>query len=83
MKGILLLAMSTSLVLASAGSFAASATDLTTKWTCTTNASSSELEADKAADKLMAESPKSAVDSFAFAAQNCRDCTKITCEAGE
>lgn len=61
--------------------FAASATDLTAHWTCTTNASSSDVEADKAADDKMANTKGSAADSFAFAAKNCRDCTKITCEA--
>jgi hypothetical protein len=49
-------------------------------WTCTTNASSAETDADKQADKDM-ETAKSAADAFKHAADNCRDCTKITCEA--
>jgi hypothetical protein len=61
--------------------FAASVTSLDSKWTCKTNASSSSVDADKAADKQMSETAKSAADAFTFASQNCRDCTKITCEA--
>ncbi|WP_454785043.1 hypothetical protein [Legionella sp. WA2024007413] len=57
-----------------------SATDMNSKWNCTTNASSSDVAADKAADDRMANKQGSAADSFAFAAKNCRDCTKITCE---
>lgn len=58
-------------------------TSLTANWSCTTNASSSSVAADKAADDQMAQSTKSAADAFAFATQNCRDCTKITCESKE
>ncbi len=65
----------------SAFAFAASATDMSSKWICTTNASSSDLAADKAADDHMSNTAGSAADSFSFAANNCRDCTKITCEA--
>lgn len=62
-------------------SFAVTSTDLTQNWTCTTNASSSDVAADKTADDKMA-SDKGGVDkAFSFASQNCRDCTKITCEA--
>ena len=68
-------------VLSSSVSFAASQTDINSKWICTTNASSSDAAADKAADDQMAKNQGSATKSFAFAAQNCRDCTKITCEA--
>ena len=59
-------------------SFAADATDINANWTCTTNASSSD--SDKAIDDKMANSQDSVIKSFTFAAQNCRDCTKITCE---
>lgn len=70
-----------SLILASSTSFAAGKTDMDTKWICTINASSSDVAADKDADKQLAEKAGSAAKSFAAAAQNCRDCTKITCEA--
>ena len=66
--------------LGSSISFAATQTDLSSKWICTTNASSSDAPADKAADDKMGNTQGSAAQSFAFAAQNCRDCTKITCE---
>ena len=68
-------------ILGSSISFAATQTDMNSKWICTTNASSSDVAADKAADDQMSNSQGSAAKSFAFAAQNCRDCTKITCEA--
>lgn len=58
-------------------------TNLTGHWHCTTNASSSDVEADKLADKEMSEMKKSAADAYAFAAKHCRDCTKITCEYEE
>ncbi len=61
--------------------FAASSTDMGSKWICTTNASSSDVQADKDADDKMAKQQDSASNAYAFAAQNCRDCTKITCEA--
>lgn len=35
----------------------------------------------KSANDKMANTADAADKSFAFAAQNCRDCTKITCEA--
>jgi hypothetical protein len=68
-------------LLGSCVSFAATQTDMSAKWICTTNASSSDVDADKAADDKMANTAGSAAESFTFAAQNCRDCTKITCEA--
>ncbi|VEB35326.1 Uncharacterised protein [Legionella sainthelensi] len=68
-------------ILGSCVSFAATQTDMSSKWICTTNASSSDAAADKAADDKMANTTGPADQSFAFAAQNCRDCTKITCEA--
>lgn len=70
-----------SLILGTSAVFAASSTDMSAKWVCTTNASSSDVAADKAADDQMAKHEGAAADSFAFAAKNCRDCTKITCEA--
>lgn len=63
--------------------FAASATDMSKNWVCTTNASSSDMEADKAADDKMAKNPVSAANAFGLASNNCRDCTKITCEVQE
>lgn len=78
----LLLAIS-ALMFSTSLAFAVSATDMTTKWICTTNASSSELASDKAADEQMKNTAGSAADSFAFASQNCRDCTSITCEVQE
>lgn len=54
-------------------------TDLTAKWSCTTNASHSELVTDKGVEGAIA-AQRSAVDAFDFAAKNCGDCTKITCE---
>lgn len=68
------------LVFGASVSFAASQTNMSSNWVCTTNASSSSVAADKAADDQMANSQSSASQSFAFAAQHCRDCTKITCE---
>ena len=50
-------------------------------WICTTNASTSEVAADIAADKQMSTTSTTSAKAFAFAAENCRDCTKITCEA--
>ncbi|RUR10257.1 hypothetical protein [Legionella sp. km772] len=58
----------------------ANSTDMGSKWICTTNASSSEVAADKAADDQMAKEQGAAAKSFEFAAKHCRDCTKITCE---
>ncbi|TAL64460.1 MAG: hypothetical protein EPN84_03330 [Legionella sp.] len=73
----------TGLFLIASSSFAVTTTSLDSNWTCTTNASSSDVPSDKAADKQMSETPKSASDAFALASKNCRDCTKITCEVSE
>lgn len=67
-------------ILGSSVGFSATATDLNSGWICTTNASSSDVAADKAADDKMANTQGSVAQSFALAAKNCRDCTKITCE---
>lgn len=69
-------------ILASSASMAAN-TAMDVNWICTTNASSSDVEADKAADDKMAKTASSALDAFTFASTNCRDCTKITCEVQE
>ena len=71
------------LMVLSSLTFAASPTDLTKDWSCTTNASSSDVAADKTADDQMAKDKTSADKAYAFAAKNCRDCTKITCEVNE
>jgi hypothetical protein len=81
MKGIRELMVTGLFVLATTSSFAATKTAIDAHWICTTNASSSTLDADKAADTKMAKSSSSAADAYAFAVSNCRDCTKITCEA--
>ncbi|WED44008.1 hypothetical protein [Legionella cardiaca] len=99
MKGILTLLASSALFLLASVSYATDTTTTTTtapatgtttvgtsldnNWTCSTNASSSSVAADQAADKEMSETKKSAADAFAFATKNCRDCTKITCEYDE
>lgn len=57
------------------------ATSMDSNWMCTTNASSASTDADKAADDKMAKNEASASSAFNFAASNCRDCTKITCES--
>lgn len=83
MKGILSLVLS-GLVLVSTSGFAADTkTSLDSKWICSTNASSASTDADKATDKQMSDTAKSAADAYAFAAANCRDCTKITCEVND
>jgi hypothetical protein len=69
------------LILGSSISFAATQTNMSTQWICTTNASSSDNPSEKTSDDKMANTKGSAANSFAFAAQHCRDCTKITCEA--
>ncbi|HHF7350065.1 TPA: hypothetical protein ACPSKE_003284 [Legionella feeleii] len=68
------------LAVASTCLVAGSTTDMSKDWTCTTNASSATTDADKAADDKLANTKDSATSSFSSAAQNCRDCTKITCE---
>lgn len=67
-------------ITASTSLAAGTATDLHANWTCTTNASSGSTDAEKAADDKLANTKGSASSSFSAAAQNCRDCTKITCE---
>ena len=85
MKGLLNLILGTSLIFIAVTGNATAADTTTAKtavdsnWICTTNASSSSLAADQAADKQMADTATSAANAFAFAATNCRDCTKISC----
>ena len=64
---------------ASNGTNATNATDMNSKWICTTNGSS-DVASEKAADDKMANTQSSASVAFSLAAQNCHDCTKITCE---
>ncbi|MFJ1269271.1 hypothetical protein ACD661_11955 [Legionella lytica] len=71
------------LVLGTSTVFAASSTDVTKNWVCTTNASSSDVATEKAADEEMEKHHASAASSFDLAVKNCRDCTKITCEVKE
>ncbi len=80
MNRISSLLLGTGFVLIAATGFAGT-TSLDGHWTCTTNASSSSVDADKNADNEMSEKAKSASDAFAFASKHCRDCTKITCES--
>lgn len=80
MKGIINLIVTGVFVLATSTSMAATKTNLDSAWICTTNASSSSVDAEKATDDKMGKAASSAVDAFAFASSNCRDCTKITCE---
>lgn len=77
------LLIGTGFVLMTSVGFATAVTSLDKGWMCKTNASSSDVEADKMADKEMGETAKSAADSYAFAAKHCRDCTKITCEVND
>lgn len=74
------LLIASGLVLCVSTGFAASQTDMNMKWSCTTNASGASTDAEKAADEKMANTVGAAADSYTQAAQNCRDCTKITCE---
>lgn len=83
MKKLVSLLIGGSLVLAANAVFANEKTDLTNKWSCTTNASTASTDADKAADDKMAKNQTSAAGAFAMAAENCRDCTKITCEMND
>lgn len=81
MKNLITLVVSTALLLSITDAIAADTkTSIDKNWVCSTNASSSSVAADTAADEQMENSAKSAADAFAFASQNCRDCTKITCE---
>jgi arginyl-tRNA--protein-N-Asp/Glu arginylyltransferase len=73
------------LTLVSFAGFAADSvkhTSMTENWMCTTNASSASNDKDKAADDRLADKTKlqSGDAAFKMAAENCRDCTKITCE---
>jgi hypothetical protein len=68
------------LILSAFSAFAEKQTNMNANWICTTNASSSKNQSAKAADDLMAKTTGNAVDSFVFAAKNCRNCTKITCK---
>jgi hypothetical protein len=80
MKNILNLVVAIIFVVTASTSIAAAKTGLHSHWICTTNASSSSVKSDKAADDKMAKTAGSAANAFAFATANCRDCTKITCE---
>ncbi|HAT2159625.1 TPA: hypothetical protein F8R78_07730 [Legionella pneumophila] len=80
MKNSLLSLIGSGLILASATSFADTKTDMKNNWICTTNASTSEVASEMAADKQMSTTSMSAAKAYAFAVENCRDCTKITCE---
>ena len=81
MKNILSLVVAGFFVITASTSMAAVKTGLHSNWICTTNASSSSVKSDKTADDNMAKTAGSAAKAFAFATENCRDCTKITCEA--
>lgn len=64
----------------SAAPTTATKTTMDSNWICTTNASSSDAQTDKDADNKLANTAMSAADAFKMASDNCRDCTKITCE---
>lgn len=51
---------------------------LETEWSCTTNACRNDA-VDKAANKQLVDTSKSASDAFSEASINCRDSTKTTC----
>jgi hypothetical protein len=68
-------------IITTTSSMAATKTVVDSNWICISNASSSDVATDIAADDRMNNISASAVDAFAFATANCRDCTKITCEA--
>lgn len=80
MKSLFKILMGGVFAMSSTYVLAASTTDMSKNWTCTTNASSATTDSDKAADDKLANTKGSAASSFSSAAQNCRDCTKITCE---
>ncbi|MBA2653012.1 MAG: hypothetical protein H0U73_12225 [Tatlockia sp.] len=83
MKNITSLFIGGSLLLATSVGFATTPvinTDITTNWSCTTNASSPVNDTDKLAADQMEKNTSSAVKAFELAAQNCRDCTEITCK---
>lgn len=79
MKKLSILAGGCLIALSSVG-FSAATTDLSKQWVCTTNASSSDVAADKAADEQMKNTPGAVADAFKFASDHCRDCTEIECE---
>lgn len=68
-------------IITTTSSMAETKTAIDTNWICTTNASSSDVATDTEADNKMKNTSASAADAFAVAMANCRDCTKITCEA--
>lgn len=84
MKGLSSIILGTVLCLSSVSAFAKHHNNHESKdshqWTCTTNASSSDVQADKDADEKMKTKAGSAMDSFKFAKKHCRDCTQITCD---
>lgn len=80
MRHIIIPLIGCGLIIASTVSFAAGNTDMDAKWVCSTNASSSDVASDVAADKLMSTHATSASKAWSLATENCRDCTKITCE---
>ena len=69
------------LMITATSSMAATKTVVDSSWLCATNASTSAVATEIAADEKMKNTSASAADAFAFALSNCRDCTKITCEA--
>ncbi|MFA5959909.1 MAG: hypothetical protein WC785_05285 [Tatlockia sp.] len=80
MKVITNIIVASFFVISASTSMATTKTDLRSHWICTTNASNSSVDADKAADDKMAKTTRSVANALAFASANCRDCTKITCE---
>ena len=81
MKNIRNVIVSGFIIVIATSSIAATKTSVDSNWICTTNASTSAVATDIAADDKMTKTAASAADAFRFAAANCRDCTKITCEA--
>lgn len=81
MKKITGLLIGSALIFNVSTGFAADKTDISKNWICTTNASSSSVEADQQADDKMKNTALSIADAFSFAAAHCRDCTKVTCES--
>ncbi|MDP3560336.1 MAG: hypothetical protein Q8R79_08335 [Legionellaceae bacterium] len=79
MKRILNIIVAGIFVVAATTGMAATKTGKDSNWICTTNASTSAVASDVAADDKMAKTAAAAADAFSFAEANCRDCTKITC----
>ncbi|MBA2650777.1 MAG: hypothetical protein H0U73_00700 [Tatlockia sp.] len=80
MKKIINVIIGSSLAFLVSTSFAdTTKTDLKSKWNCTTNASTANTDAGKAADEKRAKDQASLSKVFAAASKNCRDCTQITC----